>query len=322
MLKTILTVLVMIVSASTIAAADTLSDRVHELLRIRDFDTAESTVRLHLEGNKADANAVRLLGLVYMCSGRWDDVIKQGKRAVTLEPNNADSHLTLASGYRAKARRGGRLGMMRNARKWRDELETALELDPENLEARVWVAAYLANAPGIGGGDKDRAVEIARGTAAIDEYRGRVSLGYTLRRRGDYDESIAESKKAIALAPDSVGAYGGLGYTYLAAQRYAEAEAAMRVYIEKDPRNPQAHEGLGDCFRDQDRADDAISAYEKGVECDPYAWSVRWELARMLHKSGDKEGAILHYRELIERTPNAVTVGKAKKYLRKLKGKR
>ncbi len=324
MIKSILTVIVIVatVAVSTGAIADTLTDSVHELLRARDFDAAESMVKDYLDGNKTDVDAVRLLSLVYLHSGRWDDVIEQGKRAVKLEPDNADAHLMMASGFREKARRGGKLGMIRNARKWKSELETAFELDPKNIEVRAWMTGYLANAPGIGGGDQDRAVEVARGTVGIDEYRGRVSLGYSLRRRGDTDESIAEFEKAIAIAPDSAGAYAGLGYTYLAAERFDEAEAAMREYIAHDPGNSLAHEGLGDCFRDQDRAADAIAEYEKGVACNPYAWSVRWELARILHKSGDKEGAIFHYRELLERTPHAVKAGKAKKHLRRLTGKR
>jgi tetratricopeptide (TPR) repeat protein len=239
-----------------------------------------------------------------------------------MEPDNADSYVALAAGHREKARRGNWITAMRHAGKWKGALEKAVELDPSNTEARKWLAAYLANAPGIGGGDKDRAVEVARGTVEHDEYQGRMSLGYILRLRGDLDESIAEFQKVIALAPDSADGYGGLGYTYLKAQRFPECEDAMRKYIEHADESPYAYEGLGDCFRNQDRHQEAISAYSKAVALDPYAWSARWELARMLQKTDDKTGAATHCERLVELTPNAPMAGDAKKRLRKLRKRR
>src|ERR1700736_2778507 len=74
------------------------------------------------------------------------------QRAVAQDPNNAAAHFLLGVAYGNLAQKANVFRRTSLARHTRDELEHAVELDPNHLEARWGLVQYYALAPGYLGG--------------------------------------------------------------------------------------------------------------------------------------------------------------------------
>jgi tetratricopeptide (TPR) repeat protein len=95
--------------------------------------------------------------------GAWDAGIPACEKATSLEPDNGLYHLWLGRIYGEKADRANFLSATSLAGKVRAEFERAVELSPNNWEARTDLAEFYLEAPAIIGGGKDK----ARGQAAL-----------------------------------------------------------------------------------------------------------------------------------------------------------
>src|SRR3989442_1673126 len=91
-----------------------------------------------------------------------DKAVRSGERAVALAPQNSEYHHWLGKAYGEKADRAMWFSALSLARKAHREFETAVQLDGRNFAARQDLIEYLCRAPGIAGGNDERAgVQIA-----------------------------------------------------------------------------------------------------------------------------------------------------------------
>jgi len=102
----------------------------------------------------------------------WDLV----RRAADAEPNRADVQFLFGNIACTKAGRAGFLSAYGLARKCKAGLARAVELAPDSLPYLEGLASFLAQAPGLVGGDKDSAMRLAERVRARDEVRGAFLL--------------------------------------------------------------------------------------------------------------------------------------------------
>jgi len=303
------------------AEADVVG-RAAALTKERAFDDAVAMLEAHLESNANDAAAWRQLGATFLASGHWDDAIKAQEKAVSLRPDDVTYQLSLAEAYREKARRSGMISAMKNAKKWKAVLEYAVETWPENLEARRWLVRYVLNAPGIGGGDKDRGLALSRETMLVDAYEGRLLIAYSHRRRGETDAAVVVYDSCVAIYPDSARVWGAYAYTLLVAQRLEPAQELFETWVVVAPEDPEAHAGLGDWAVAAEQFDVAEAAFRRALEVDPYYSQARYDLARMLEDNREYKEAREEYSAIVALTPEFLKVGDAKKRAYKLRKKK
>src|SRR5581483_1190703 len=67
------------------------------------LSTGRMNEAVRVLANRDDAESLNLLSRAYYAMDRWDDAVKYGERAVSLEPNNAGYHLWLGREYGRKA---------------------------------------------------------------------------------------------------------------------------------------------------------------------------------------------------------------------------
>ncbi|MGB8889948.1 MAG: tetratricopeptide repeat protein [Candidatus Korobacteraceae bacterium] len=181
--------------------------------------------------NRDDAESLNLLSRAYYAMERWDDAVKCGERAVSLEPGNATYHLWLAREYGRKAGDSNPLVAAGIARKAKSEFERAVQLDPMNVPARVDLAQYYTEAPAMMGGGLDKAQQQAEQVAKLDLAKAHLILA-----------RVAEKQK-----------------------QYAEAESQLRAGI-KDAKNPaDAWLQLAAFYRNRGRLDDMQNAVRSAV---------------------------------------------------------
>ena len=85
--------------------------------------------------SRADAESLNQLSRAYFAMERWDEAVRYGERAVSLDPNNATYHLWLGREYGRKAADANPLAAAGLARKAENEFERAVQLDPANVAA-------------------------------------------------------------------------------------------------------------------------------------------------------------------------------------------
>jgi adenylate cyclase len=163
----------------------------------------------------------------------YDRAMPHWRQALALDPTSAALNSSLAFLHYADARFG-----------WWDDRDTAvglarayidraLELEPENPEARARLGQVLLLQErwDEAAAAVRRAVRLAPNSADI------ASMGcFVLATAGYPEEGLKEDERALTLAPRPVGHYfGHLGNAYRLAGRDAEAIAAFAAYDALSP---------------------------------------------------------------------------------------
>ncbi len=76
---------------------------------------------------------------------------------------------------------------------------------------------------------------------------------------------------AVALRPESAGAYGNLGAALMNKGQVDEAIACYQKAIELDPKYAMAHTNLGFALTRKGQVDEAIACYQKAIDTRPEA---------------------------------------------------
>jgi tetratricopeptide (TPR) repeat protein len=102
----------------------------------------------------------------------YDQAIAYGEKAVKTGPQNSEYYRWLGRAYGAKAERSHSLFL---ARKVKNAFEAAVHLAPRNVNARRDLMQYLVEAPGIVGGNKEKAKQQITLTISKRTWRPRSS---------------------------------------------------------------------------------------------------------------------------------------------------
>jgi len=244
-----------------------------EALKAGKMDEAITLLRAATRERANDAEAWHLLSRAYLSLERWDDAVKAAEKAVALETNNSDYHLWLGRAYGNKAQRANPFRQAGLARKTKREFERAVQLDPDNLDAREDVVEYYLQAPGIMGGSVDKARVEAAAIQQRDQRRGHLvyariaehekqpaeaqrhyegalaastthadsvssilRLGIAFQQSKQWDRAFETFEDAVRRMPDEMGLWFQIGRTgALSGQRLERAEAALVKYLSHEP---------------------------------------------------------------------------------------
>jgi tetratricopeptide (TPR) repeat protein len=159
------------------------------------------------------------------------------EKAVALDGHAAKYHRQVAEVLGVVAQHSGAVQQLFLARRFRKEVDTALVLDPRDVQANRDLLEFYLLAPGIAGGSRREAAAIADRIAAIDPAEGFLAKARIASARADRTTTELLLKKAAAAQPPSYRARLALANFYLASEpvNLAEAEAAGGELIQLDP---------------------------------------------------------------------------------------
>lgn len=144
-----------------------------------------------------DAQSLNLLSRAYFAMERWDEAVKCGERAVSLEPQNAGYHLWLGREYGRKAGSSNPLSAAGLAKKAKNEFEKAVELDPHSVSARLDLAEYYTEAPSFMGGGLEKANAQAAAVQSINPAMAHLILARVAVKDKRYSDAESQYKAAI-----------------------------------------------------------------------------------------------------------------------------
>jgi tetratricopeptide (TPR) repeat protein len=246
--------------------------------------------------------------------GQVDSAYGLIQLAADAEPGRADLQWLLGQIACAKAGRAGPLSAFSLARKCKAALGRAVELAPDSLTYLESLAGYLAQAPGLAGGDKDSAAKLAEAVRRRDDARGDLLAANLLwgnaatRLRADsLVEGVAARHPADALVQLRVGAWwAGTG-------RPERALAVYEAMVSRAPQDGVARFFLGrqlvlmkrDLRRAQEQLRLAASLPEPPPGAPRFAAGAPWyRLGQTYEQLGMGDSARLCFEEALRLNPS------------------
>ncbi len=285
---------------------DTSGIRLFEAGRYKE---AKTVFEPALKANARDAGAAFYLGRIALEERRNDRAADYFEAATKLDPNNSAYFLWLGRALGREAQQASVLRQPGLAKRTKAAWERAIELDPDNLDARSDLIQYYAQAPGLLGGSMSRALEQAEEIRKRNPLRGYLELGALY----EGEKRFAEAEQAYLGAAREksdrqVGAYR-LGLFYQKTAAYDKAFDLFEAMLEANPEENGALFQIGrtGAMSGQrlDRAAEALDAYLKTTpgRNDPSLAAAHWRLGMIHEKRQDKPRARAEYEAALRLDP-------------------
>jgi tetratricopeptide (TPR) repeat protein len=278
------------------------AESAQDLLAEGRVDDAIAHLQTNIRNAPNDAESYNLLCRAYFSLTEWDRGISACEKAIALAPNNSSYHMWLGRLYGEKADKSSFLTAASLAGKVRTEFETAVRLDPGNVDARTDLAEFYLEAPGIVGGGRDKAEAQARTLAELDPAKAYWVQGRLAEKRKDLAAAEQDYRAAISVSHGSANAWLNLALFYRHHQHLDQMEDALNhaVSAQMGGNTTTLMEAAEILIREGRNFPGAIQMlhrYLSGttVEAAP-AFKAHYLLGTVLEKEGDKQAAEQEYR--------------------------
>ncbi len=292
--------LVLIVGMACSSSAQSLEEGIALFNKGR-LGEAKSTFEAVLKQNESNAEAHYRLGLVFMSRQyrNEDDAVDHMERAVEMNPVSAEYQYGLGAAYGTKAQQAGVIKQAFLAPKIKKAFEKAVELNPKLVEAHVGLAQYYWRAPGIMGGDMEKAWKEADAIIQLDEIRGRSFKASILVSEKKNAEAVQEIKTLTANKSSDWRAWRAAGFFYLQNQMTGDALASFEKYTAMRPDTAQSFHLLAQAYMQKKDADKALELAKKSLTLDNNYGPAIGVLAQAYELKGQKKEARELYQRLL-----------------------
>lgn len=229
---------------SLAAGAAALNNPGMQMLGTENFAGARAYFESSLQRNPQDAAAAAGMASLSLAENQNQAGVNWAQKAIALAPTDALYQMLLGVAYGQYVHDVSIFSQLGIAYKVRDAFRTAVQLDPDNAQARAGLAKYYILAPGIAGGSLDKADEQL---AALDKLNP-VQAAAVRATWAEHDKQALQAeaylRTAAKLDQTGNGDYW-LGTFLLGHQQCADALAAFQDGIRKNPDNSLNYYGAG-----------------------------------------------------------------------------
>jgi tetratricopeptide (TPR) repeat protein len=263
-------------------------------------DEATALLNGELQADPKSAEANNLLCRVEFTLKQFDQAAGHCEKAVSLSPNNSRYHLWLGRALGERASRVSFLSAFSLAKRTRAEFETAVSLDPKDVEALADLGQFYSEAPGAVGGGMDKAEGVAAKMEALDATRGHGFRGELAEKKKDLATAEQELKTALTGAAHPAFQWMALASFYRRHERWADMQAAVKSGAAAAAHDRRAtialYNGGSVLARANRDLPTAIKLFESYLASpdkteEAPAFDVLTQLARLRHETGDQAGA-------------------------------
>ena len=278
-----------------------VADSARDLLAAGRIDEAISALNRRLASSPTDAESSNLLCRAYFAVEDWDRAESSCKKAIALDPGNSRYHRWLAHVYGEKADRINFLSAAGLAGKTREEFERAVHLNPDDVDARVDLAEFYLEAPGIVGGGHDKARAQAKIIGAKDPAREHWVYARLAEKERDTATAEREYRGMIEASNGDSEAWLNLALFYRHQKRFDEMEQTLIRTSQSPMSKPDVMVDVAQIlYRTNRNPALAIQLLKRYLASGPVeeapAFKAHYLLGMLLEKQGDKAGAAQEYR--------------------------
>ncbi|MEP6763949.1 MAG: tetratricopeptide repeat protein [Gemmatimonadaceae bacterium] len=193
-------------------------------------------------------------------------------------------HLWLAAAYADQGSRAFTFQQVLYTLRIKKELQQAVKLDSNSVDARSELARFYLTAPSILGGSFSRAEAVSRSLSTSSPGRSHGLLGFIAHHRGDFKTAEREMRAAIAAQPDSAWSYTPLALLLGEQQRNDEAFTMWEKSVALDSTYSDSYMQMG------------IIGANTGTHLDAAARAVEHYIANPPRMSDQRNRASANYR--------------------------
>ncbi len=270
-------ILMMILLGASIANAQSDIQQGIEIYNKKNYYGAKRFFTEYLDKNKESAEACYYLGRIAMVERDLEQAVEYFDDAVDI--NDAISEYQTWKGI-AYIQLLSTVDFMKQglyAPRALNALETAVELDPNNVEARTWLAGYYAQAPVFAGGSKTKAIEQYEAAINIDPgyIPAYTNYGIALMGFEEYDQALHNFEKTLELDADNFQALLFIGKLSAESSMFTtQGELSLKKFLDQVPDEYTKQKGeawwyLGTIYMNDGNENNARTAYENAVKLDP-----------------------------------------------------
>jgi len=277
---------------------------------------AEARVALLPYGER-DASAAYYLGRIELEGNDADKAVEWFERAVRMNPKSSLYYDWLGRAYGTQAQHANRFRLPFLARKTKNAWETALALDPDNLDVRDDLIIYYTRVPGILGGNKEKAREMALEIKKRNPYRGSIAATSLCAADNDTLCIVRGLQEMMITYPDSAGVYAGLAVFYANQKQFDKAFAVLDERLRTKPNELRTLYQLGRTAalsgQNLDRGEQALKIVlaNPTPESGPSPAGLHYRLGMIYEKKGAKDLAREEYRTVLQLNPKHQDAQKA-----------
>lgn len=245
----------------------------------------EADLRLRSVRSDVSDGELNLLAQLQWQHGELAEADATVERAVAMQPHQSLNAFQSAMVCFAHLRRAtGKLEQWRWQQRTRDAYQRTLTLDTLNTSARYYLAYSYMNTPGIGGGDKGKALEIAQ--QGIEQ--GQVGF-YAVRAdahrlRGEIDAANSDYDTTIRMRVIKLGGLLDAASEEMGNRRWDRAKRYLDWAVYCRPDAAKVHEELGDYYVGIADQVSALRSYETALQRDSNDNSARRKLAVLMRQ--------------------------------------
>ena len=249
--------MIALITLAVAVAADPAT--VETLMANSHWKRARAAAEAAYKENPNDARANCWMARVRQEFGNLDEAVKYAEAAVKLDSKSSANHRALGDAYGEKAQKASLFKQIGMAPKIKPEFEAALALDPRDPENILNMIEYYMEAPGIVGGDKKKAHQMAMDQVKSDPsngYRSLVQIAFS-EKQNDKVESLYQ--QAVDANPKYFDAHIEFAGFLLngANPNFAKGELHARAANELNPDRISGYRLLAYALAAQKRFDEA-----------------------------------------------------------------
>jgi tetratricopeptide (TPR) repeat protein len=258
-------------------------------------------------------DAVIWYGRTLMSENKPGDAEDWFEKATKLAPRSSEAHLWLGRAIGLQAATANPLRQPFLARRLKHAVDRAIELDPDNIDARELRWRFYAMAPAVMGGGEGHAREEAAEVLKRNRYRGLMLSASTATRAKDFAAAERHYKAGVAEHPDSIGVASAYASWLVDRNRPAEAFAVIDAYQKRRPTDPQALFQVGRLAaatgQQLERGEEALRRYLSAPPPPalnfPSLSTVHLRLGNIAERRGNKAGARAEYEQALRLDPRS-----------------
>lgn len=289
-----------------------------KLIEAGHWKKARTIVEAQLVQNPNDALANFLLSQIRNAFGDYTTPLPLARKAVALDGRVAKYHRQLAEVTGLEAQHANAFRLIVLARQFRSEIDTAISLDPHDIQAHRDLLEYYLVAPGIAGGDVQKASAMAKQIGQLDAAEGLLAearVALFRKQRNDAGELL---RKAVALQPSSYRARLALAKFYSAAESFNAtlARDAAQELLKLDTGRVEAYAILAQLYAEQCDWTALDSLLNESARQNPDDFAPYYRAAETLAAKGSEPARVERYLHVyLEHEPegNEPTLADARK---------
>ena len=256
----------------SIVRGDNFADAISDFDN-RDYQNAASKFETLYSKNSKDVDLLFYLARSQYKVAKYKDARSTIDQLIELDPAHLDAHYLAGivyMGLLGEVNLFRKLGMVKSALKsWKK----VVELDAEHVLANYAVFSFYLNAPGIVGGDMDKALDILKTLESISPPYAELANGVLNSKLENFTEAEKHYLKATEMITDRASPFFAIAQFYFQNEKFEKSLAALERYqqakkIWHDPGDAIAfyflgsiHANLGNTDLAKENLNKALSSY-------------------------------------------------------------